>query len=118
MCTIFYVAPTYFGAITHHLQGADTKISLKHTAIKYVTINIHMLWYQKHRIFQVWAKIIYLNVIPCWQHSNHMELFLKWLKMLHVYGVINLCVQTSILPRSKWIPSLYSVYCMVGAGRL
>jgi len=25
MCTAFYIAPTYFGAITHHLQGADTK---------------------------------------------------------------------------------------------
>jgi len=25
MCTAFYIAPTYFGAITHHLQGDDTK---------------------------------------------------------------------------------------------
>jgi len=47
-----------------------------------------------------------------------MECFLKWLKMLHVYGVIILCVQTSILPRSKWIPPLYSVYCMGCAERL
>jgi len=46
MCTTFYITPTYFGAITRHLQGADTKISLKHTAKKQVTINTHMLWYQ------------------------------------------------------------------------
>jgi len=29
-----------------HLQGADTKISLKNTAVKYVTIIVHVLWYQ------------------------------------------------------------------------
>lgn len=38
--------------------------------------------------------------------------------MLQVYAVIILCVQTSILRRSKWIPSSYSVYCMGCVGGL
>jgi len=28
------------------LQGADTNISLKHTAMKYIIIDLYMLWYQ------------------------------------------------------------------------
>ena len=34
MSTIFYMAPTCFGAISRHLRETETKISLKHKAVK------------------------------------------------------------------------------------
>ena len=44
--TIFYIAPTCFGIISHHLQGAGTKVSIKRAAIKHVTIGMHTFWCQ------------------------------------------------------------------------
>ena len=38
--------------LVRHLQRADTKFSLKHTAINQVTININMLSYQQCSIFE------------------------------------------------------------------
>jgi hypothetical protein len=33
VCTVFYTVPTCFGAVSRHLQGANT-VSMKLTAIK------------------------------------------------------------------------------------
>ena len=47
MVTILHVTRTSFGLLlSRHLQGADTKISVKHTAAKEIKIDIEMLWYQ------------------------------------------------------------------------
>jgi len=43
MCTVFYIVPTYFGAITSPFRELTSKFILK-KAIKWV-ININMLWY-------------------------------------------------------------------------
>ena len=45
MRTSFYIAATYFGAIILTSSGADTKITLKHIAVKRVTIKIQMLYH-------------------------------------------------------------------------
>jgi len=44
-----YIAPTRFGAIIPSSLGNQHKISLKHAAIKWIAIYIHMLWYQQCR---------------------------------------------------------------------
>ena len=46
MQTILCISPTCFGNLPLRFQGADTNTSLKHIAIKQVTIDLHMLWYQ------------------------------------------------------------------------
>lgn len=46
-----------------HLQGADTKGSVKLTAIKWVAISVHMLWYPKRRMLQVLVTIVYITII-------------------------------------------------------
>ena len=52
---LLHVSALFF----HYLQPADTKFSLKPTAIKQVMINIHMLWYQQCNIsVQVLVKIM------------------------------------------------------------
>ena len=60
MGTIFYTTPTSFGLLSYHLQGADTKISVKHTTIKEVRIDIHT--YIRCRIssagfYRFWLKL-------------------------------------------------------------
>jgi hypothetical protein len=57
-----------------------------------------MLWYQQCRILQVLVKIMYVDIIQCWWNSNNTACFLKRLETVHVYAVIILWVQTSILP--------------------
>ena len=32
--------------IVRHIEGADIKMSLTHRAVKYVTMNMHVSWYQ------------------------------------------------------------------------
>ena len=59
-----YIASTCFSILSHHLQGAETNISLKHTAIKWAaTISVCMVWYQWCTILLVLVKIIYINII-------------------------------------------------------
>ena len=64
MHTIFHTAATCFGELSRHIQQAETKISFKHRAIKYVTINIglHKLWYQCCNILQVLVKTVLIKI--------------------------------------------------------
>ena len=32
--------------IVRHIEGADIKMSLTHRSVKYVTMNMHVSWYQ------------------------------------------------------------------------
>jgi len=43
MRTVLCVSPTCFGTFPHRFQGTDIYISLKHAAIKYVTIDIYVV---------------------------------------------------------------------------
>ena len=54
--------------------------------------------------------IILYYIILYWSDSNNMVCFLKWLKTVRVYVVITVCVQTSVVPWSRWMPSLYGVW--------
>jgi hypothetical protein len=44
--TIFYTVLTCFGLSIHHLQGAGTKVPIKLSTTKEVTISVHTLWCQ------------------------------------------------------------------------
>ena len=49
LCVIFFTALTCFSSLSHNLQEANSKTSLKPTVTKYVIININMSWCQQCR---------------------------------------------------------------------
>jgi hypothetical protein len=52
MLTVFYIAPTRFGAIIKPSSGSRHRNLFKGTEIKQVTINIHMLCANSEQMYK------------------------------------------------------------------
>ena len=61
MGAIFTQLLHVLAVLSRHLQGDYTIISLRHTVIKYVAINMHIMWYQQCKNIQVFVNIMYVN---------------------------------------------------------